>query len=772
MLSIEETTSHNYCTDSLGSAAMTSNPSFEAYVESVQENLAVLSLTNEAAKRYLMESKPLARYNPRFIAFEILFNDQRLSEDESNESVQGNSCLPRDFKFPVERKFDPHVSDTLFEDADLYTCWKDLIRLYKNAKHLRLDLKTVDWSVPKHIEQDEYLSDRTKKGIQNLHREVLKLDDLYKRLKNRSERKIRNLSQLYEERLEASGGVQDNISYDDINPTERELIEQLIRVKETLGYLLQRYEVQYIPTNIGSTALIYEAWKQGKLIPFGNPETDEDKFRNLLSAFFINDSGKDYKLLMREIAERLELNAPRVRDIDESKLSNGRKWLGRPKNWEWFTCIESSLVHKFILEEPEEKQSYRYLIYYPLLIDDYWFAGVAFIYSSLNVDPSQGSIPEVFNRQKYAKIYNTIKSVSDTLKISLREEAIKQAAKKLRQGKNKEEVFLEAVRDYFVCFNVRKTGEKNDSNLPGAIEIYSGHGIRIFGPSWIKKLPKKQKLIKEEIEGYNAGVRHVSGLHKVIEDLAKDIRKEEEKGIDIQSQKFSHQAAGVMQMVWSDPVVRQLSIRPRAGIWHLNTLTQVWGTTEIHANEPIHSNDFPEWREKSPTEIMEYATELSLDHALERASAQTPGAPRFDPVFRQASKMLGSANYISEFKEFLGLSWKLPLRWPDWAISRGFILCFHHAFWQAAYHGFRAACEKKPSLSEESRIYLKVNVKSNRVEIINASDSSFVEEESPRDVAFFEDISQRLKVFKIKGPIKSKKGYWITTIQRCPEKSR
>ncbi|WP_448573965.1 hypothetical protein [Trichothermofontia sp.] len=721
---------------------MTANPNFADYVERVQENLAVLSLTDAKAKAYLMESKPLATYNPRPIAFEILFNDRPEPGKIENDRPEPGK---------IERKFDPHVSDRLFDQASLATCLDDLKRLYRNAEKLGLDLAEVDWSVPAHIKDDEYLADKVKKSIENLSDSIRKLGSLYEQLKDL-----------------------DSTSLQDEESQPPETLNKLREVKKILRYLLNRYEVQYIPTTVGSTALIYEAWKQGKLIPLGNPEKDEPKFDRLLAGLFIKATGKQYPRLLEEMAEDLGLDNPEIRTINEQNLSHGRKWIGYPEGWEWFTCVECSLVHRLDLTDPE-KLEFRYLIYYPLLIDDYWFAGVALIYSDLNVDPADGDIPEVFNRRKYAKVYSTIKSVSDTLKISLREEALKQAEKKLRAGTPKEDVLFEVVRDYFVCFNVRKIGCENKSHT-NVYELYADEHIQIFGPNWLKDYPEKLALIAHELNGYKAGVRQIPGLYKLVDDLANAIAKEQAEAIaegeKRQSQKFAHQAAGLIQSVWRNPSVQTLDLPTRANLWHLNTLIQIWGNNDLEPQKKITDVDFPNWQEESITDVMENLVDFSLDHALERATFPRPNALPADTIARkQAFDILNTPEPTSALRRRLGIACPL-CDWPDWVTYRGFVLCFHHAFWQATYHGFRALCGEYDPLPGTQSAYLQVWIEDNQARILNAGvpiEESALPPETgtlPRDSDFFNDINQRLSGhFKVEGPT-SQGTYWITTVTK------
>jgi hypothetical protein len=715
---------------------MTSNPNFADYVECVQENLAVFSLPDEVAKKYLRESKPLAIYNPRPISFEILFN----------ERGEAGS---------LARKFDPHISDRLFEQSQLSTCLIDLKRFYDYANNRAgipkqennpevADLTQLNWSVPEHVSSDEYLSQTTKDSLKQLPQSIRDLGQLYDRLKEVNPEGIKQREK-------------DNL------PLAPQLKQDLENTKKILINILKRYEVEYFPTNLGTAALVYEAWKEGKLIPLGNPEEDEKTFDSLIAGLFISAGGKGYETLLEDMATSLGL---KVRHVGNDKFRNEKPWIRNIEGLEWLPCVESALIHR--VEKVLTDNTFRYLIHYPLIIDDYWFAGIAMIYSDLNFDPGEGDIPEIFNSKKYAKIYNTIKTVSDTLKLSLREDALKKAEQKLRDGDPLKDVFLEVVRDYFVCFNVRRIGEPNDSLVLTEV-VYEDPDIQIYGPRWLKdeKLQAKLDLIRNEIEGYDVGVRRVPGLRKTVTDLASAIQKEQEKGQDRQARKFSHQAAGLMQTVRRDRGVQDLEQNTRASLWHLDTLIQIWGTLDLEPHTPITASDFPEWRGDPVTEIMAKLVNFSLEHALGRAEFLRSDA---QPVDRQVQKvarqLLNQENPVDAFKQELGLA--APLcDWPDWAINRGFVLCFHHVFWQAAYHGLRAKCGLAAPLAGSSLSYVQVFLNGNEVQVINAALPLLEEPLQPfRDAAFFEDVNDRLnKYFTIRVP-GPQNGHWITTITK------
>lgn len=726
---------------------MTSNPNFADYVERVQQNLAVFSISDQAAKRYLQISDAISNYDPRFVAFAILFNEVQCYE-------AGNFKLKPNGELGLQRKYALHISSRLVEEATLESSLEDLKRLYANRDRRfknTVNFSTIDLSFTGDLSK---LGESTQESLKSIPIEIKNLDGLYQKLKMLS-------------------------STDDFTEEKK---ADLDRVRKILRGLLKRYEVEYVETNFGTTALIYEAWKQGKLVPLGTPEVDANKFNKLLDALFINLKGKTYTKLLEEMSNNLQLNGIQGR---YSTLSNGKPLKAIGEGKEWINCVELSLVHK-ILYPPEKSEPVaisRYLIYYPLLIDDYWFAGVAYVYAKPSIDFSKEGVPEIFNQQKYSKIYNTIKSVGDTLKLSLREDALSKAEAQLKMGRQKQDVFLSAVKDYFVCFDVHRSGEGSRENAgtnkrkvyPIPCSSYPfgppDRGIEIYGPEWLLDIPEKLALIPKEIEGYEVGLRKVLGLYHSLENLAQRIeaieKEGKEKGIDEQSQKFAHQAAGLMRRIRSNPEVRSASLKTRVPLWFLHTLIETWGTSELDPMKPITEDDadFPDWRGESVPDIMRKIVDFSLDHALGRATLQQPGAGEADRrAWRRSFQLLSMDDPPNALRQQLGLLSPL-CEWPDWAVSIGFISCFYHAFWQAAYHGFRAACGEYPPLPGTENSYLQVIIQGNQVEIRNAAVST-TDSQMPRDSAFFENLNQRFEgSFEVEGPI-PQNGYWTTGITK------
>lgn len=727
--------------------AMTSNANFADYVERVQQNLAVFSLSDDAATTYLQKSNDLTHYNPRFITFEILFH----------EKVPQKDAKPK-----VTRRFDPHISDQSFEGTNPKNHIEDLKRLHANLKRFgTLDFTDAQhWSVPDYLLEGSQLSESTKAKLRALPKELEKLEALHEKF--------------------------DRLSEEEINEID-EKHPDLDQLKSLLASLIKRYEVEYFPTHIGATAAIYEAWKQGKLIPLGNPEKDNKKFDKLIRALFFNTKGKKYASMMKEMAENLGLESPKIggpeiRNIKTSEqaghhLSNGRIWENSLEGKEWFVCLQISLIHKLRIEQRDDPTpANRYLIYYPLLIDDYWFAGVAFIYSELNVDPGEGDIPEIFNRKKYAKIYNTIQSVSDTLKIARWEDARQNATALLRAGTSKEEAFFEVAKDYFVCFSVGKEDDLeklHQDSITNQYEIYAGHGIKILGPEWLSTMPEKLSLIKQEIDGYDVDVSHVKGIYELVEDLAAEIFREKnktkqegkEEGIEEQSKYFAHQVGGLIQEVWIDS--DNLGKQAKTFLWHIRSVVEIWGTHSLRPDQIIYEEDFPAWRKLSNSQLLSKLIDMGLIHAMRRALRPHEDSNEIDKrTAKKVSEMRKLENPLEAFRNELGIQSLPDENLPDWVNLRGFVLCFHHGFWQAAYHGLRAKCGGVEPLKGSQNLYLKLAFSQTKLEIINAGEPFIPTQDKPiGDREFFQELTNRLEgKFAIEGPVYSDPNRWLTSI--------
>lgn len=706
---------------------MTSNPYFVSYVESVQESLAVFSMSDTDAANYVISSEQKKTYKPKFLIFETLFN---------HIAEENGKTLSR-------RKFDPHISDNLLNSHQPKLFLEDLKRLHENAEYLELNWQSVRWA----SRESEQL------GLSDLGEEMQILSEIY-------ETKVRHL------------GLGEL-------PPEQDLqeIERIIRK------LIQRYEIEYIPTNFGASAIIYEAWKLGRFFPLGDLQEDKKLFSNVLKGLFIQENSIRANGLLLEMSQNLGLD--HLIELESSQLKNDKIWtkkLSDDPNSRWFACVEQSLIHKVKFTEYQRRSiSDRYLIHYPLIIDKYWFAGIAYLYAkddSRTVSNTFQKKPEIFDKNKYCKIYNVIQTVSETLKFSLRFDALSKVEEKVKKQFSFEDLFLETVKDYFVCFNVSKTGERENTSATNKILIYRNYGIDIYGPEWLSN--KHKELIRQELDGDRkvVGVR-IPGLYEELQTKKHETEKIQMRGREEQSRQIAHQAAGLVAEVWDDPMRRKLDQRKKASLWQLKSLIDVWGNFDLKPDKNISEDpepDFAEWETLTNKQVFQQLIDISLCHALRRATYTRTSEEVTDIETQEADSntvdraieiLMNLEESIDVFRgEVFGISTEEAIEWldtdcPSWLRYRGFAICFHHCFWQAAYHAFRAKCANQPSP------YLRIQVNQKQVIIKNRKEfSQMPYGEQPRDVIFFDSLINRMQgVFDIKGP-DLKDGFWHTIITR------
>ena len=64
-------------------------------------------------------------------------------------------------------------------------------------------------------------------------------------------------------------------------------------------------------------------------------------------------------------------------------------------------------------------------------------------------------------------------------------DALSKIEEKLKNNLSLPDLFLETVKDYFVNFNVAKTGENTNKSSTNTMLVYSEHGVDIYGPTWL-----------------------------------------------------------------------------------------------------------------------------------------------------------------------------------------------------------------------------------------------------------------------------------------------
>jgi hypothetical protein len=721
---------------------MTSNPRFAQYVERVQQNLAVFSISDEAAKNFLRKSDSIANYRPSFLVFEILIYNQPESDVKP------------------ARMFDPHVSDMLIEGFNADSAMLDLERLHANAEILQEQGKQIDWQNVKWALPNDENSE-----FSNLGREVNELLRVHQELcgKHQHGRSIDQLEQALPEI--------------DIN-ANRSVFE---KVSKTLKKLVKRYEREYIPTNLAASALIYEAWKVGNLQPLGDPEEDKRAFENLLNALFVFISKDSEEAPLPRMAN--DIGLPYLEKLGHSRLASGESWEKVPSE-PWFTCVESSLVYQHLITEYE---SDTHVIHFPLVLDNYRFVGFCYLHTP--VKNGQG-LADIFIREKYPKFYCAIQAVSETLRFSLRADALDKVNKCLEEGqKNPELLFAEAVKVYLVCFDVvcnKKDGLTLEAERDSLNEkiLYAARGIEVYGPKWVSEAHKE--ILFDELDGGRdqSNSDQIPSLYADvllrIDRFEKGREQGRERGRDEQADLFSHQAAGLVSEVWCDKNMINLKQQSQGCLWHLKTLVDLWGNFDLEPKLPLQEGpqDYPQsWLDLSNRELLDKLMDTGIVHALRRSAYRRSGAshPKIDEkTIRKAVEIRKLPDRIDLFKKWVGLNPVNDLDvYPDWLSCRGFVLCFHHCFWQAAFHGFRARCGVEESSLEDVFLncYVDVKIEANSVTISNKKLTNLATPEVPtasRDASFYEKtLLERIEnTFKIEGPspVGESSDIWKTVI--------
>lgn len=675
---------------------MTSKPRFIQYVERVQKSLSLFSMPDAKAAAYIRGGSLRDEERPKFLLFEMLLNNP----DEAGDRVQ--------------RVFEPYVYDPLLDGYSELSYIADLDRLYDNSRSLNLDWQTVDWESRDH-EFDEASGLRA-----SVLREDMKMMDVYhSRFCEHSE-----------------------------TPSK----EEIQHIQVILKKLVKRYEFEYIPVRFAASALIYEAWLQGEFAMLGGEPAESGRLENLLNALFIDNrqevarSGTERQNLLLTMASNFALQ--HLSQIEESRLSTGETWTRSFKPW--FACVEKSLIHKFSAYQNLDNS---YLIHFPLIIDNYWFAGFCYLYATWDEDAAEQK-PEIFVKEKYLKFYGTVQSVSETLRISLRADALLKAKETISRNRvrDPEAIFAEVVKDYFVCFDVIKhqpeiNSEESPVNPVNSKQLYSGHGVRIYGPKWIDE----EDLIRNEIDGSREGFGYyrISGLYEEVVYLIEQDKALENEGRKQQAYQFSHQGAGLVNEIWRDRSRRFLSHEAQTCLWQLKSLIEIWGDFDLEADQSIFEGSgaiFGDWASQSREQFFSHLINVGLTHALQRSTRrraeESAATEALDQTVRgRADNLMFAPEPIAEMKQQLQF---IDLKQDDfesnWFETRGFILSFHHCFWQAAYHAFRAMCDG------QAPPYLMVQKVSDRqITIINRQEGIREERKlRSRDEGFYEFIQERI----------------------------
>jgi hypothetical protein len=227
---------------------------------------------------------------------------------------------------------------------------------------------------------------------------------------------------------------------------------------------------------------------------------------------------------------------------------------------------------------------------------------------------------------------------------------------------------------------------------------------------------------------------------------------------------FAHQAAGLVAEIWCDPGRKELQPQSEVCLWHLKSLIDLWGSFPLNPDASICKGtdaDFPEWESLPNDELLKELMLIGLRHALRRGSYPPPESdPIGEKIQLEVMKIRSMPDPTSELWQRLNITVATPL--PDWVRTRGFVLCFHHCFWQAAYHAIRAM------YNSQRGPYLWIEATYDRVSVVNRAEDTAQNQAQglSRDRKFFNQLEERLNLtFRIEGPVQDN-GIWRTSVLR------
>lgn len=247
------------------------------------------------------------------------------------------------------------------------------------------------------------------------------------------------------------------------------------KARKVLDKLLFKYRNTPISPNLGTTAVVYQSWKQGTFYDYwykgenqGDFESLKNKVENTL--YLTTDSLSEEKLihLLNKLATSFHLKATDLSDkISEPKPAkvnqnmsfddyNGEVWsISNDKD---FFTTELSLIHKIYYTSGQSSNKKKgvtakkyYLVHYPLILDKYWFTGFGYFLAEKD---KQRNKAELFNINKYYKCLDLLnETFGMPLKNALRNRVLNSID---WQKPITKDVLLRFLRQYFACFDFRE----------------------------------------------------------------------------------------------------------------------------------------------------------------------------------------------------------------------------------------------------------------------------------------------------------------------------
>jgi hypothetical protein len=211
-------------------------------------------------------------------------------------------------------------------------------------------------------------------------------------------------------------------------------------------------------------------------------------------------------------------------------------------------------------------------------------------------------------------------------------------------------------------------------------------------------------------------------------------------GAESQLSEFVHQTRDLVDLVLLDPHISSLSPAGRSAAWHLQAVTRVWSSAHFDGHQPLVDSPDPFWRtlgSHSAQEFLGTLIDYAIRHTFRRALLGS--GHRYDAV-EEALFQYVSNHYEASADALAQLQMVIEGDPPEWIKTVGFVVAFHHCFWQAAYHGLRA------SVNGLEPPFLWIKCETNQLTIYNRSELSALTN-SPKDWVFFRRLENRVKGF-------------------------
>jgi len=231
-------------------------------------------------------------------------------------------------------------------------------------------------------------------------------------------------------------------------------------------------------------------------------------------------------------------------------------------------------------------------------------------------------------------------------------------------------------------------------------------------------------------------------------------------GAESQSHEFVHQIAGLVKLILYDEHIDRLSPVGRSAAWHLEAVARVWSNDRLEGQRPLtESSDsyLQTFVSYSPLEFITVLVEQAMRHALRKArmAPDRPGDHLGEEVQQYAR-----AHSRAPEDALRQLQMVIEGSPPDWVKTEGFVVAFHHCFWQAAYHGLRASFSGLPAP------YLWIECSEHKVVIFNRGTAAAFSG-TPQDWLFFRRLEERLAGYlTIRPELREAGGLGVVTITR------